>query len=322
MIEQNKTYDELYLPNSYFVYNNPEVWDREDRGLILRDNLIKSISENIVGTNYSPYNLINQALYESLMGKHKVLLGEMPEILYRQILANGLTLEELKDIFKFVASCLEKLEVPISFREAAINFMPHIFQSPKDLYLTAMLKEALQACTSINAFVGSHHIFPVKSYWIPPPNGINFSEATRIPEKITGETDEDLIEKHALLDSLLETRPWGAKYIHNPFPYITEDITKLNDSQISNYIKCFKFYYSKYEKFKKEINTERLIPSYKNRLANILENPVQSDELGYFEQRENEFKRLLDNGNLDKAKKYGLKQIRSQDNQVNKTLIK
>lgn len=322
MIEQNKTYDELYLPNSYFVYSNPEVWDREDRGLMLRDNIIKSINKNIVGTDFSPYNLINQALYESLMGKHKVLLSEMPEILYRQILANGLNLEEMKDIFKFVASCIEKLEVPISFREAAYNFMPHIFQSPKDLYLTAMLKEALQACTSITAFVGTHHINPIKSYWVPPPNGINFSEATRVPDKIQGETDEDLIEKHALLDSLLEKRPWGAKYIHNPFPYLTNDITRFSDSQIGNYIKCFGFYYSKYEKFKKELNTNKMIPTYKDRLANILENPVQSDEIGYFEQRENEFRKLLDGGNLEKAKTYGLKQIKGQNDQTQKPLIK
>lgn len=322
MLEQNKIYDDLYLPNSYFVYSNPEVWDKEDRGLILRDNLIKSINKNIIGNDVSPYNLINQALYESLMGKHKVLLSEMPEILYRQILANGLSLDELKDIYKFIASCVEKLEEPISFREAAYNFMPHIFQSPRDLYLTALLKEALQACTSITGFVGGHHIYPIKSYWVPPPNGINFSEATRIPDRISNETDEDLIEKHALLDSLLEKRPWGAKYIHNPFPYLTDDITRVGDAQISNFIKCFGFYYSKYEKFKKEANSVKAIPSYKSRLINILENPVQSDELGYFEQRESEFKRLLDGGSLDKAKLIGLKQVQSNGDKGQKPLIK
>ncbi len=76
--------------------------------------------------------------------------------------------------------------------------------------------------------VGLHHLNPIKSYWVPPPNGINLTEATRIPERGFEETDEHLIEKHALLDSLLEERPWGEKFIHNPFPYLTESIVDTN----------------------------------------------------------------------------------------------
>jgi hypothetical protein len=36
------------------------------------------------------------------MGKHKVILGDMPELLLRQIIGNSLTLEDVKDMFKFV----------------------------------------------------------------------------------------------------------------------------------------------------------------------------------------------------------------------------
>jgi hypothetical protein len=36
------------------------------------------------------------------MGKHKVILGDMPELLLRLIIGNSLTLEDVKDIFKFV----------------------------------------------------------------------------------------------------------------------------------------------------------------------------------------------------------------------------
>lgn len=34
------------------------------------------------------------------------------------------------------------MDEPISFKEAAENFFPHIFNLPKDLYQTAMLREA------------------------------------------------------------------------------------------------------------------------------------------------------------------------------------
>ena len=47
----------------------------------------------------------------------------------------------------------------------------------------------------VAAFVGVHHINPIQRYWQAPPLGINWSEATRVPDRIRGETDEILIEK-------------------------------------------------------------------------------------------------------------------------------
>jgi hypothetical protein len=71
--------------------------------------------------------------------------------------------------------------------------MPHIFNTPKDLYMTAMLKEAFQAATQVVCAVGMEHYRPIQEYWIGPPSGINYMEATRIPEGFAGETADDLI---------------------------------------------------------------------------------------------------------------------------------
>ena len=253
------------------TFSYPEVCSTENGGLKLRDQMIESITNNVLGNQFSSYNVINQALYQSLMGKHKVLLTEIPEILYRQIIASGLKLSELRDIFRFVSDQLSKLQKPFSYKEGAVNFLPHIFQAPKDLYMTAILKESFQAATSIVSLVGSEHAVPIKRAWIPPPNGINFTEATRVSERIEGETDEDLIEKHALLDSLLESRPWGRSFISNPFPYLFEDITKIFPSTLTNYVNCFRFHYAKYEEFKKGQISYKSIPSYKDRLNVLLE---------------------------------------------------
>ncbi len=105
--------------------------------------------------------------------------------------------------------------------------------------MTALLKESFQSSISMVSFIGTHHVNPIKSYWVPAPNGINFTEATRIPDRKPEETDEDLIEKHALLDSLLEKKPWGESYINNPFPYLTRDITKVPETTLKNWLKCF-----------------------------------------------------------------------------------
>lgn len=46
------------------------------------------------------------------MGGHKVMLGGMPESLYKLILGNSVTIHELRDIFKFVILKNNELTVP------------------------------------------------------------------------------------------------------------------------------------------------------------------------------------------------------------------
>jgi hypothetical protein len=52
------------------------------------------------------------------MGKHKVILGDMPEVLLRQIIGNSLSLEDVKDIFKYVLEQISKAKVPITMGAA------------------------------------------------------------------------------------------------------------------------------------------------------------------------------------------------------------
>jgi hypothetical protein len=79
---------------------------------------------------------------------------------------------------------------PIGIKTATEFLLPHIFSAPKDLYMTALLKESFQAATSIVGFVGINHFNPIQRSWEPAPRGINFTEATNIPDRIRGETDE------------------------------------------------------------------------------------------------------------------------------------
>jgi len=46
---------------------------------------------------------------------------------------------------------------------------------PKDLYMTALLKNVMQASNSALVYVGMPHYAPLQFYWKPPPHGINFS---------------------------------------------------------------------------------------------------------------------------------------------------
>ena len=84
----------------------------------LKPKFIQAITDYIICDNWSPYYEINQALYTCLMGKQKVVLADMPEILLRQILGNSLTLEDAKDIFKYCLEQISNSKFPISMLTA------------------------------------------------------------------------------------------------------------------------------------------------------------------------------------------------------------
>eukprot|EP01016_Furgasonia_blochmanni_P055040 TRINITY_DN9140_c0_g3_i1.p1 TRINITY_DN9140_c0_g3~~TRINITY_DN9140_c0_g3_i1.p1 ORF type:complete len:320 (-),score=66.94 TRINITY_DN9140_c0_g3_i1:120-1079(-) len=256
MLQKNKVHTELKYNDGFSTYSYPYLQDKSTTKELSKP-FVDAITKDLLNVNISEdFPLMNQVLYLSLMGKHKVILGDMPETLYRQQLGNNLSLHELKDLFKFIISKNRELKEPLSLRDATLQFVPHIFQVPRDLYMTALLKESFQAATCIVAMVGIHHFNPVQRYWQPPPHGINYEEATKIPSRIRGDTDENVIEKHAILDVLLEKKAWGAKYISNPFPYLVEDITKVKEEDFKNMKKTFLVNYKKYQEFKNRSFTE------------------------------------------------------------------
>ena len=136
---------------------------------------METITNHIVCDNWSPYYEINQILYKALMGKHKVILGDMPEVLLRQILGNSLSLEDIKDIFKFVLEQISKARVPLTMQSATIQYFSHIFLLPKDLYMTALLRNTMAASNACCVFVGTPHFSPIQNYWKPPPFGVNYT---------------------------------------------------------------------------------------------------------------------------------------------------
>ncbi|KRX02806.1 hypothetical protein PPERSA_04009 [Pseudocohnilembus persalinus] len=260
MLNNNKVHTDFHYADGLATYSYPYIQEKETQ-LANYEKFIDTIREHVIYNKFSDYNMINQVLHTSLMGKQNVMLGEMPDQLLRLILGNSVEIEEMRDLFKFVVKKNQELKQPLSIKEATLQFLPHIFQMPKDLYITALLKESFQAATQINAYVGIHHLTPIQRYWQGPPNGINFSEATRIPERIRGEGDEILIEKQAIMDVMLESRVWGEKYITNPFPYLEEDITKITKVDFKTMKGCFFQNYKKYNAFKEQMYAS--LPNYR-----------------------------------------------------------
>lgn len=106
---------------------------------------------------------------------------------------------------------------------------------------------------------------PIQRYWQPAPYGINYTEATRIPDRLRGETDEMLIEKQALLDVMLQSRAWGESHVVNPFPYLIPDVTQLDATQLKGMKDCFRQNLIKYTNIEKAGQVKQLKQQQANR---------------------------------------------------------
>ena len=144
---------------------------------------------------------------------------------------------------------------------------------PKDLYITALLRNTMQAANTCCAFVGNPHWSPVQNYWQPPPYGVNYTQACTIPKRILNESDEMLIEKQAIIDVLLDTRCWGEKYVTNPFPYIEEDLTKISEKDFRHFKEHFFINLKKYQAFRDKI-------CHPDAYKRIAEGPKVQERLG------------------------------------------
>ncbi len=115
---------------------------------------MKDIGNQILEGKRTGYNLIDKVLYAGLMGKQKIMLGGMPESLFRMIVGKSISIHEMRDIFRMIITKNRQLTLPLAVKDATENFLPHIFLLPKDLYMTAILKQSFQAAVSMFSFVG------------------------------------------------------------------------------------------------------------------------------------------------------------------------
>jgi hypothetical protein len=248
----NQIHNRLDYTKGFTTYSSPQLQEKS-----VHDNLtnkfVQAVTDYVICDKWSPYHEINNILFEGVMTKQKVLLGDMPEILLRQIIGNTISIGECRDIFKSVLKHLKESNGELDMQSTSLYFYSHIFLAPRDIYISAILKNVLKACVSVLAFVGSPQFYPVQKYWIPPPEGINYTTACFIPKRIFNETDEELIEKQVIFDVMLDTRVWADKYITNPFPYIEQDITKISKEDFNIFKKTFFVNLKKYESFRDKI---------------------------------------------------------------------
>ena len=82
MLRANQIHMKLDYTKGICTYAYPDIQEERVRDN-LHDKFIETITDHIVCDQWSPYYEINQILYKALMAKHRVILGDMPEVLLR-----------------------------------------------------------------------------------------------------------------------------------------------------------------------------------------------------------------------------------------------
>jgi hypothetical protein len=93
----NQVHTKLDYTKGFFTYSSKTLQTKKVHDN-LTDKFIQAITDYVVCDKWSRYHEINQILYTGIMGKQKILLGDMPELLLRMILGNTLTIEEVNYI--------------------------------------------------------------------------------------------------------------------------------------------------------------------------------------------------------------------------------
>ncbi len=94
MSNANQVHTKLDYTKGFVTYSSPNIQEKS-----VYDNLtekfVKSITDYVIADKWSPYFEINSITYSGIMGKQKILMGDMPEVLLRQILGNTIYIQEV-----------------------------------------------------------------------------------------------------------------------------------------------------------------------------------------------------------------------------------
>ena len=94
MSQANQVHTKLDYTKGFVTFSSPTLQE-----ISVHDNLkekfVQAVTDYVIADKWSPYFEINNILYLGVMGRQKVLLGDMPDILLRQILGNTVNIVEV-----------------------------------------------------------------------------------------------------------------------------------------------------------------------------------------------------------------------------------
>lgn len=211
------------------------------------EDSVSNIISNILNKNFLNYPFLASSLIYTLLKNENCFLIDIPEALLSINIANQLNLSDLKEIYSKVLDeyryiSEDSQENELTSSEITHNLYPEIFQKPRDQFTLSVLQKKLFT-SDVLAVVSAPTYLAIKKKW---NEKIDFGKVNKITPRKPEDSDEVLVEKHAILDALLGGKSWGDKFMFNRFPYIDkkENIDKDRKSLLqgmfhSKYLQYF-----------------------------------------------------------------------------------
>lgn len=231
---------------------NPEEKEEFVKGIL-------SIIENHIEktdflTNYHSFFLI---LLTHCILNRPMYLCDIPEMYLRMIISYNFSLQETIGEFRNALQIIKSSNDFLNENSMQSLVFRSLIENSRFFYIRSLINEILKENpkAKFSLILRMDRFFSFQKYYEVSDLEHTWEAAFDVPKRPPiekGETDEELIEKHALLDVMLQTNLWGREYVKNPFPYISEDFETLNESDVKDLKKKFYVNFQKYEKIKQE----------------------------------------------------------------------
>lgn len=234
-----------YSPENLKKLKESENEDKELNQIF--ESLLESVFPN---KNFKGYEFLINLLFLKSLNQEEVYLSQMPALYHRMLMGTSVSLSDLQEIFKLILSTCKEIQAMNKFLTISKAILSPITHFPNDVYLKVLLDEIKKNYPQreIDIFVQSPFYQPFQKYYeASKQNSFEWKDAFTLPSSPELESDEVMIEKHALLDLLNGTKIWDLAYISNPFPYLREDYEKLKEEDKKELKKIFYANYKKYE---------------------------------------------------------------------------
>jgi len=219
----------------------------ENTKLILKCN--KFIEDFI--TTKGIHNHLNPSLKFSLTKSLalglRVYLVQMPELMLRMMTATEFTLGQLQGMLEVI---LKQGNKSISVGELIARRYPETYYVLRSLYMNALIRNLALVHRNSLLIVMEHPYVDslVKEVNATQPEKLpNYNELLTLPIKEETESNEELIEKHALLDAVYGTKIWKELYIDNPYIYLDYNKAAIPEKDAEEYKKTYAKRYKAYK---------------------------------------------------------------------------
>jgi hypothetical protein len=171
----------------------------------MTSDILEALQEHVF-RGESRWHYLNMALFPAVMTRKPVILGDIPDPVHRCMVANAVSVTQMRDMFAHVVSVLQhhyqhssELLTP---NEAFLDLYPHILSPPRDLYLASMLRWTASVHSSVSAWVGVQHAGPITDLFETAPD---LATVMKIPDPKQEESNADLLNQ---------------PYLLGPYPYL------------------------------------------------------------------------------------------------------